>query len=637
VRHSRARRALSAAVGGVLVAGTATACFDDASAMPAVRDFLIAWQVGNYPAAARHTIGADRRTVATMLGQVRDQLDAASMKLGLGWPTQEGKKPLVAISKSGEEAEARFSVKIDLGENGEPFYYGGQMRLRRVDGRWRVVWSPSIIHPALHDGQRLAVVSETPPRQDIRDTLGGSLLRRAEVDVVGVYPGQLKDPEQTIDALVKTATIDDRSLDGERLLGRVRSAPPNAFLPLLMLQRAEHAMLTNRLQMVPGLKVKPRTVPVEPIMASELVGSLGPATAERLQAVGAPYQPGDTIGVSGIQFLLQRRLAGTPTVKVVAQDPNGARQTVLDEFNGRVEPQPVRLFLDRKWQLKAQHALSRLNVPASMVVVRANNGEVLGVANRLTDGKNTALEGRYPPGHPFGIVAAEGALAGGMTDRSETECPKTADVGGKTFTNEGGGFGKRNLQWHYALSCTTTLAQLSQRIDANTLLQAAGLFGFGKDWGLSVPVFSGYVPTPTNEGDKALVATGQGGVLVSPLSMALMAGAVASSTWRPPLLLSEPADKPLQPAQPLPAESAQSLKRMMQRSVASGTAKEAKLPGTAAPVYGVTDTVDYTERGQNKTVSWFVGFRGDVAFAIAVEGTVPAARIAKRFLTAPQP
>ena len=49
------RRAVSLAACGALVATMTTGCWAEPSAMPAVRDFLIAWQVGNYPAAAKKT------------------------------------------------------------------------------------------------------------------------------------------------------------------------------------------------------------------------------------------------------------------------------------------------------------------------------------------------------------------------------------------------------------------------------------------------------------------------------------------------------------------------------------------------------------------------------------------------------
>lgn len=615
------RRVLGAALVGVLVAGTSTACFAEPSAMPTVRDFLVAWEVGNYKAAARKTVGDEQSEITSQLGRIRDQLDAASMRLAMG-----------KIERKGDTAEAHFSVLVDLGENGEPWSYGGVMRLRRNNGQWKVVWDPSIIHPSLKPGERLAVLTEVPQRAPVLDTTGRSMLRTVKADIVGVYPGQLTDPGKTVTTLANATKIDGgRKLDADRLLGRVRSAPPHRFLPLMTLQHPENDGLAIRLRLIHGLRFRTVSAPIAPDIAPELVGQLGPATADRLQQVGAPYQPGDTIGVSGVQLLYQRRLAGIPDVKVVAQDSQGREQRVLREWKGQ-DSQPVRMTLDRKVQTRAQNALRGLRVPASLVAVHAATGQVLGIANHQTGGRNLALEGRYPPGMTFGIVSVEALMRGGVRESTKTDCPATTTVGGQRFINPTPARGRKSLQLNFAYSCATTLASLSGSVDAGTLKAEAERFGIGRDLGLPVPAYSGVVPTPANDGEKASAMVGQGGVQASPLSMALVAGAVSSGTWRPPLLLTDPATpQRLQPAflDPNPVAD---LKKLMRRSVFQGTAKEANVAGGAS-VSGVASTIHYGERGKPKAVSWFVGFRDDLAFAIAVEDRASASKIAATFLT----
>ncbi|MFD0537730.1 NTF2-like N-terminal transpeptidase domain-containing protein [Actinomadura luteofluorescens] len=281
------RRAVALASCGALVGTMTTGCWAEPSAMPAVRDFLIAWQVGNYEAAAGRTVGADRRQVEDALGRVRQQLDAASLRLSLG--TEVEGSGVDQIVKKGDEADARFTVKIDLGENGQPWEYPGLMHLRRVGGKWKVVWDQSIINTKLKPGQRLAVVTQVPKRSPITDTQGRSALREIGAYQVGVYPGQLADPQKTIDQLTKQTKIDGgQRLDSERLLGRVRSAPPQTYLPLLTLQVPTHNLLIQRLTHIPGLRFQGVRAPIAPAYAPELIGNLGPATADRLQQVGAP-------------------------------------------------------------------------------------------------------------------------------------------------------------------------------------------------------------------------------------------------------------------------------------------------------------------------------------------------------------
>lgn len=625
-------RPIAMGLGGLTVCGALVATMmpgarAEPSAMPAVRDFLIAWQVGNYEAAAAKTVGADKKEVEEALGRVRQQLDAASLRLSLGTEVEDGS--VDQIVKKGDEADARFTVKIDLGENGQPWEYPGLMHLRRVDGKWKVVWSPSVINTKLKPGQRLAVVTEVPKRAPITDTRGRSVLSQVRAYNFGVYPGQLADPAKTLDLLAKQTKIDGgRRLDADRLLGRVRSAPPQTFLPLLTLQSPTHNALIKRLAAIPGLQYQEVREPIAAAYAPELVGSLGPATADRLQQVGAPYQPGDTIGVSGIQLLQQRRLAGTPTIRVVAQDESGKNTEELRSWEGQ-QPEPVQTTLDPTYQLRADRTLQGLRYPASMVVVRPSTGEVLAAANHGTNGENRAFEGHYPPGLAFGIVSAEALFSQVRLDPSaETACPGSLTIGGKTFTNKARG--ETTFSNAFAGSCKTSLAQLGGKLDAQALVREAGQFGIGKDWGLSVPAFTGSVPTPANEGEKAATMVGEGNVEVSPLSMALVAAAAYTGTWKPPYVLRDiPKTVQAPPAQSLPPEAIASLKRVLTRTATHGNARHARVAGD---VTGVAAYTAYERGGEKKGVSWFVGSSGDRAFAIAVEGPVNTAKLAARFL-----
>jgi cell division protein FtsI/penicillin-binding protein 2 len=607
-----------------MLVSTLGACgFAEPSPFGTVQDFLIAWQVQNYTAAATHTTG-DRAAVAAALRDVPQQLDAASVKLSINNSK---------IVKSGDGYDAQFQVKIDLGENGDPWTYPSQMHLRRAGTGWKIVWNPSVIHPLLENGQRLAVVTETPNRAPVQDYQGKPLLKAVMTDVVGVIPRSLRDPKATLDRL---ATITD--LDPDRLIGRVNSAPPQEFLPLATLEQIpQNRLKIAKVQQIPGLTVQSQSQKIAPSMAPEFVGTLGPATAVKLQQVGAPYQPGDTIGDTGLQLLFQRQLASTPTVKVVAENPqNGKAPTVLTTWPSKDTPQPVRTTLEPKIQVKAQKALAGLGVPASMVVVKPSTGEVLAVANSGTGGRDLALEGQYPPGMTFGIISAEALYQRGLTPGKLT-CPASVTIGGQVIKAPHPQSGTQTFDRNFAKSCTTTLASLGNSLDSAALVQESSRFGLGLDWGLTVPVFTGSVQAPVGDGEKALAMIGQSKVLTSPLAMALVAGAVDSGYWRPPQLLnntvlsaSQPQQQtPLAQPQVLPGRVVKDLQTIMRRSVFSGTGKEADVAGQPK-VNGVAATVDY-DLGKN--ISWFVGYRGDQAFAIAVQGRMDAATIAAKFLS----
>lgn len=617
----------AAGVAGAAVFGalTVTYGFADPSPFNTIRNFLIAWQVENFTVAAKNTTGADQKTVADSMRAVRSQLGAASVKVSL-----DGSR----IVKSDVGYDARFTVRIDLGENGDPWIYQSMLHLKRVSGTWRIVWDPSVIHPQLGKGERFAVVTTLPDRQPILDTHGKPLLGSVNTTLAGVVPGELEAQgltDSTLRALAKVTF-----LDPDRLIERVQSAPPSQFLPLVMLEPSAQRSLMDSLRGIPGVQFQQKEQAVHPLMANQLIGSLRTATSDQLQKIGAPYRPGDTIGVSGLEQIFQRQLASAPTVQIVVEDPSGQNPPrPLATWVPRDTPQPVQTTLDPAFQLKAEAALKALKTPASLVAVQPVTSYVLAVANHGTD-EDLALTGQYPPGMTFGIISAEALLSHGVQPTEAVDC-----VAGASSDSVGKGAPKTapgSFGGNFGKPCgAETMQALASRIDAASLAQQAAQFGIGKDLGLGqVPVFSGQAPAPATDQEKVAMMSGQGKVLVSPLNMALAAAAVSRAVWQPPILLEPLADpngggnvQPGPPAQLqlLPGEATVQLQTMMMNAVRSGTAKNANVPGKT--VRGVVSQVDY---GQGKSVSWFVGYTDGVAFAIAVEGKTDAAKVAAAFL-----
>ena len=66
-----------------------------------------------------------------------------------------------ASTRFWKAAEAAFKATVDLAQAGHQWVYTGLFQLTSANGRWRVHWAPSVIHPDLGAGDRLAVVSET--------------------------------------------------------------------------------------------------------------------------------------------------------------------------------------------------------------------------------------------------------------------------------------------------------------------------------------------------------------------------------------------------------------------------------------------------------------------------------------------
>ena len=268
-----------------------------------------------------------------------------------------------------------------------------------------------------------------------------------------------------------------------------------------------------------------------------------------------------------------------------------------------------------------------------MVAVRPSSGELVAVVNTPVNGYNRALLGRYPPGSTFKVVTAGALLAGGLRPGDPVDCPKEAKVGGRTFGNfEDEVLGRITFASAFAHSCNTAFVQqAAKRLDGDELVDTAAQFGFGLDPSPGIPAVTSRVPAPSDRADLAAEAFGQGRVTASPLQMATVAATVAEGRWRQPRLVSAEAEAAA--PDPLDGKVAGTLRTLMRQVVTEGTAATANLPGK---VGGKTGTAEFGSGDPLPTHAWFIGFRGDLAFAVVVEdggvGGRVAAPVAARFL-----
>jgi cell division protein FtsI/penicillin-binding protein 2 len=164
---------------------------------------------------------------------------------------------------------------------------------------------------------------------------------------------------------------------------------------------------------------------------------------------------------------------------------------------------------------------------------------------------------------------------------------------------------------------------------------AAG-FGFGKSWQLPLTAFAGTMRSPGNQAELAEDTIGTGSVQVSPLDMAITAAVVQSGTWHPPSLVTDPPDPGLTPTVPFGPKVVSALQTLMRSTVTSGAGKAANVGNM--PVYGQVGNTPDGSTGLRE--AWFVGFQGNVAFAVLELTRSPstsAAPLAGQFLNGLQP
>lgn len=614
---SRTRRTLAAAVTLTTAAMTLTACFEEPSPHDAVRDFLVGWQREDYELAASRTDG-DPAVVRKALANAKLDLDAASFRF-----------KIKSIKDQGGRTDAAFTAEVDLGENNPLWAYDGVLPMHLVDGRWKVRWSPSVLHPQLHEGQRFAVDIKPQGRQPIQDRNGDPLQGDATLYVAGVTPSALKgDPAQVCAQL---ATVTGFAQD--RLLSRVRSSPPGEFVPLATFGRTKFRTIEKDLRAIDGIVIHNQPQPVAPMAPEQIVGKVSALTAESEQRLGGPQRAGDSVGQSGLQQAYQDHLTGSTQTRVITLDlKSGDEAAELKSWPGRTNG-PVDTTIDSSTQRAADAALADTESSA-LVAVSATSGEILAVSTKGLKQDKDALAGHYPAGTAFSIIAADALLGAGVKPSQKLPCPAERTVGGARFQQAALTTVPKTFTGNFATGCVTGLAALARRVPTADLTASAARYGIGVPWTLPLKSFSGEVPGLASDADKARAIAGQN-VQVSPLSMALVAGAVAAGTWHPPLLVTNPASPDAtaevvpakQPgAQPLAPEVRTTLTAMMRAGVTSGSAKQATAPGE--PVYGiVAGPVDAA-----KPQSWFVGWQGDVAIAILAENADPAV-LAGRFFT----
>jgi cell division protein FtsI/penicillin-binding protein 2 len=602
--RSRSRQLKLGAAGlvaALLVAGVATGIVSgEPSAEPAAQNFLLAWAQGQYKEAAALTTGPPG-PVTTALRTAYQQLGAAAYYLSMG-----------RISQHSGVATAYFHASVDLGQDGAAWDYAGHFTLRKVAGSWKVVWSPAVINPGLRPGMRMAVVTRMPNRARVLDAGGGSLIRPSAAWIAEVRPGQLSNPEATA-----TAFADVTGLDEEQVLSVIRAAPQSAPLPLLTLEPSAFHQLRRKLDRVPGLTLRRVSRRLFSSVASDVTGSVGTEIAPALQEQGIAYRPGTTVGLSGLQQVYQRMLAGTAQTEVVAENAAG-QQVVLRKWDGQPGT-PVRTTIDGGVQTAADRALAGQPSAAAIIAVQASNGHVLAVANRNAAGapKIDPLNGQYQPGNAFTIVSTAALLSGGrLSLDTPIPCRASTSVGGRTFSNVPAApplGAAPPFSSDFEQSCGTAFTTLSLGLTGSRLATSASNFGLGLDWRLPLSAFTGSFRAAVTQAGLAANTVGQQGVEVSPLDMALVAAGVDAGTWHPPVLVTSPPDPGLSPRAVAGAQTVGALRQLMRAVVTNGAARSANLRG--APVSGQVGTAQVTP-GAKWWAHWFVGYRDGVAFAV---------------------
>ena len=334
-------------------------------------------------------------------------------------------------------------------------------------------------------------------------------------------------------------------------------------------------------------------------------------------------------------------------------------QTGLNSIFGQLSPHrvgdDVHTTLDPKAQRLAMNELG--GQAGSVVALDPRTGAVKvmaaipGYDDNHPDAKgpgistlNRSTQGQYPPGSTFKVVTATAALDSGLyTPNSAVDGKSPITVSGVPLSNDNNeAFGTIDLTTALTFSVNTVWAQVAEHVGRATMTKYMKRFGFYAKPPLDYPPgemkssrpFSNrgrpLTPGSPNE-DIGRIGIGQGGLLVTPIQMAMVAAAVANhGTLMKPRLTNRIVDqdgrtvqtiKPSVYHQVMKASTAQELTQMMQKVVDEGTGTAAQLGGIS--VAGKTGTAQVGALGSGLTQPWFIGFapveHPKVAIAVTVE------------------
>jgi beta-lactamase class D len=562
-------------------------------------EFLDAVAEGDAAAAGRLT--DDPVAAAGLIQQVRAELKPVQVQLAVN-----------DVSAGDRIASASFSAVWDLGRN-RLWRYTGRFELVPSDTGWSVRWSPTVLHPLLSAQQTLALRDVPSDPVPVLDRAGAPLFSWQTVVTVALDRGKTPDLAAVAAALAAALAQFDPLITQQSIIAGANAAPPGQPSAVAVLRQNDYQSVRDRIYELPGV-----SFPVQ----QQLLG---------------PDRDFGTQLVPGIRRVAEEQLESAAGWRVVTVNSSGEEAETLADEQARPVP-TLTTTVDRDVQAAAEQALAPVSDPAMIVAMQPSTGEILAVAqNRLADDQGSlALTGRYPPGSTFKIVTAVAAMeAGQATVDSPAACPATTTVGERVVSNDNRfDLGTVPLRTAFARSCNTSFALLAARLGTGELTDAAYQLGIGLDYDIpGITTVTGQVPPSDSLVRRAENGFGQGSVLASPFGMALVATTVAAggTVPTPVLLRGLQSHLTLGPVPPIPREIVDAVRVMMRQAVTRGTATSLIGQGE---LFGKTGTAEDDRVGAH---GWFVGFRGDLAFATLVVGggsSGPALEASGRFLSA---
>jgi penicillin-binding protein 2 len=418
----------------------------------------------------------------------------------------------------------------------------------------------------------------------------------------------------------------------------------------------------NELPELDTITAHRRLYPRNGFMA-HLIGYVGEVTEDMLnQPQFELYNPGDVVGVSGVERQYNTMLMGR----------NGARRSVVNshgrevELLGETEAIPgkqLKLTVDNDLQIAAEEALEGKN--GAIVAMDPRTGEILAMVSRPTFDPqsfsvrvsrdewnklvndedhplmNKAIQAQLAPGSTFKIIMATAGLQEKIAQDLQVNCTGGAEFYGRYFkcwiSEHHKAHGIVDITKGIYQSCDVFFYTLAEKLGIERIAKYATMLGLGQKTGIDLPQeVSGVMPSEEWKirnfkqkwfaGETISVGIGQGAVAVTPIQLARAISGIASggALVRPhvafpdelPPNMTQASDSPDKVQIPLDPKNWQIITDAMADVTSPlGTAFAAHLQGidfagktgTAQTIGGAAKAKVANGKARFKNNAWFVG------------------------------
>jgi len=366
---------------------------------------------------------------------------------------------------------------------------------------------------------RLREVPLPAPRGIIRDRNGAIIAENVpgySVSILGQSADSLRATLQRLSGTV--------ALGPSQIEEAVRKHRRDPTRPTVILSDADFAVISvleEHALDFPGLIIQSapkRSYPQGSAVAA-FVGYTREITEGQLAAPQyADYEPGQQIGVIGLESQYEKQLRGREGTRFVEYDARG--REVRRGAGGRQDLAPegapdLVTNIDLALQVYIADSVFGDSLVGGLMAINPKTGEVLALHSapsfdpnwfigRLSDDRynqlrnnpdrplyNKVLQGRYPPASTFKLATAIVGIQNGvvkMTDRMPEPCKGGFQYGNRYFRCwEPEGHGDVTLARAIEVSCDVYFYQLGIRIGLNRLMDGATALKFRERTGLDLP------------------------------------------------------------------------------------------------------------------------------------------------------